>query len=140
MNGLVKIVVVIFGYCHDGICILKRVLEKEFLVVHDELVVTQATVGLRHGDTLEELVALLVLGNNLHREVAGTDTDSLDGDNDILLNRHLTTTVAVVVGINIVFLRTCQHLLVYQQFTSLIDIAQISQRRHTLAAVAVVFE
>ena len=83
---------------------------------------------------------MLIFYDNLDGERTGTDTDSLDHHRHVLFDRHLAIAVTVVLSIDAEELGTREQRLTNQQFTGLVDIAQISQGGNTHLAKAVVVE
>ena len=83
---------------------------------------------------------MIVLDNDFHGEVASTHTYGLDGDNLVLFDLHLLEAVTVIVSVHTIVLGTRQYRLTDQQFASLVNIAQIGQRRNALVTIAVVIE
>ena len=108
--------------------------------VHNELVVAHAAIGLRQGQRLVELIAVLVFHNNLHRETAATHADGFYRHLAILRHFHLTVTITVVLCIDTIDGTLGVHTLAHQFLPGNVYIAQVGQRRNTQFAVAVVVE
>ena len=68
VDSFVDILPDIRRYCHIGTQELKRACKAIHVGIVGEALLTNAAVGLRHGDILVELVAILIFYNDFHRE------------------------------------------------------------------------
>ena len=62
-----KCLVIIAIDCHNVIHQLEGIAKKIFSFIHDELIITHTTIGLRDGNILEELITILILDDDFHR-------------------------------------------------------------------------
>ena len=138
MHRLVQILTDVGRHCHIGTQEFEGTGKAVLVGILRRTLIAQAAVGLRHGDILIELVAILVFHNNLYRTCTRADTDSLDGNQHVLVDRDFTIGIARIVGIHAEVLSARQQRLVHQQLTGLVDIAQIGQRRNTALRIAIV--
>ena len=138
VNMTSDIFVIRFSYVL--LCVIKgkRAVEEVFGLLHDKLVVAHAAIGLAHGHILEELVAVAVFHNNLHRETSCSNTNGHHLHLLVQVYCHFLTAVAVIVSVNKKFRGAGIESGTHQQFAGLVHIAKISQCRHAKLQVAVV--
>ena len=126
--------------CHYVIHQLKGVAKEILGIVHDELIVAHATIGLRDSHVLIEFITVSVLNDDLNGESTRTDTDGCHFHLHVLVDLHVLKAVTIIFRINAVILGLSIQGLAHQLLTGNVHITQISQRRHTELAIAIVLK
>ena len=108
--------------------------------IHDKLIVTHTTIGLRQGKCLIELIAIFVFNNNLNGEATTTDTYLRHSDRHILWHLHLTIAIAIIFCIHTIESTFGVEFLTHQLLLGNIHITEVCQSRNTKFAIAIVVE
>ena len=109
-------------------------------IVHDELIIAHTAIGLRDSHVLEELIAILVLDDDLDGVVAGADTNGDHRNGHVLVDQDILITLAIVLGIDAIVLGLGVEGLTHELLAGNVDIAEVGQRGHTGLLVAIVLE
>ena len=125
---------------HDILDELEGIGEEVLGLVHDELIIAHTAIGLRDSHVLEELIAILVLNDDLDGVVAGANTNGDHRNGHVLVDQDILITLAIVLGIDAIVLGLGVEGLTHELLAGNVDIAEVGQRGHTGLLVAIVLE
>ena len=140
MDNLTNVSLKVFINLHHSILNLKCAIEGVLQRIHDKLIITHATICLRHGYYLIILIAKFILHDNLNRETTGTNAN---GSNCYLLVHWLyglTESVTINFCVYTIYTGLGKQFLTHKLLSCNVHITKICQSWHTEFAIAIVIK